>query len=95
MALALGVRKNDRIYIGNEILTVLAVDFWHGTRSISVEYQGRHFEFDDANFQEIAADVQVSCDFGGNQSNTRLLFDAPRAIPILREAIVERQSNYC
>jgi len=81
MALSLGVSVGSRIFIGDDILRVIAMP---SATILEVSVKGKRFTVTDNERKEVLPDVFVSAGFGDGNTN-RLVFEAPRRIPIHRE----------
>ena len=95
MALALGIKANNRIMIGDQILRVINVST--DGRTIVIEILGKTHTITDAERVEVMPNVFVSCgvydgvvteypDRNGVMRGpySRLTFEAPRAVRISR-----------
>lgn len=81
MALSIGVRKDQRIRIGTEILTVVDVQ---DRQNIRVSVEGRQYTLREDESCEIAPEVRASVGSRPDQPYARIAFEAPRRIAINR-----------
>lgn len=81
MALSIGVRKDQQIRIGQEILTITDIQ---NRREIYISIAGREFKLTETQSQEIAPQVRASVGSRPDQQYARIAFEAPRHIAINR-----------
>ena len=83
MALSLGVRKNQRIKIGESVLTVLEIV---SSAIVRISFGGKEYLVSDLERVKLGDEiyVQVGLSPTGATRYTRLAFEAPRRIKINR-----------
>lgn len=93
MPLILGVQRGSRIYIDDEPLDVIET---HGYKSIVVKVQGKTFTLTATEATEVLPSVRVSVGMPKGPKThvySRIVFDAPTEIPILRSEIYEGRGS--
>ncbi len=84
MALSIGIRRNDRVQVGEDELKVLNIVLGH---HVVVRLKGQKYKITEAERSEIAPQVYLSYGKNPHRSpdavqSARLLFQAPREILI-------------
>lgn len=89
MALALGVKKGEKIYFNG---LPMHVDRY-GSSHCDVTFSGKTWRLTDTKSVEIMSGVFASVARPNRESRIRLLFEAPKHIKILRGSIYETEAG--
>lgn len=82
MSLAIGVRPGDKIYLNDDPLEVLLMAVGYG----KVKFKGEDFVIREDESTKLDSEVRISLGRNGERVS-RILFDAPQSVVILREKL--------